>query len=115
MKPWFNLNPHNERDKWWLYSSIRDTKSASINKGEQDIIGILAIQEPNDKYIISTWFEDDPNRYLIFNRDVLWDFNKPLVQMKEGDIVSRHNMEFVVYECRFDGPKKDFCKILERI
>lgn len=114
MKPWFKLDPHNKKDNWWLYASIRDTNSANKYKEENGIICILALQNDNN-YSISTWFENDINRYLLFDNNIIWDFNKPLIDMCEGDIVYRHNMEFVVYDCKFEGPKKRFCKILERI
>jgi hypothetical protein len=31
-KPWFNLDPNNFDDRWWLYTSIVDTKKASMEK-----------------------------------------------------------------------------------
>lgn len=114
MKPWFKLDPHNKKDNWWLYASIRDTNAANKYKDEDGIICILALQHDNN-YSISAWFENDINRYLLFYNDIGCIFDKQLTEMQEGDVIHFHDMEFIVYDCKFEGPKKGFCKILERI
>ena len=49
--------------------------------------------------------------------DIIWDFNKKLEDMVEGEIVKNdEGIMFEVYECKFYQENKDFvCKILERI
>lgn len=115
--PWFNLDPNNLKDKWWLYTSITDTKAASIDKFETDIICYLIIQEHNLEtvfYRISVWFKDDANRYIAIKNKL--DFDKKLSDMKEGDIVNIYSSSFKVYDCKFPLPKKfDFLKIFVKI
>ena len=64
-KPWFQLDPNNEKDRWWLYSSIRDTRTAAIPKMYNNISCHMVIKytnNPTEIYRISTWFYNDPNR-----------------------------------------------------
>jgi len=123
-KPWFDLNPNNFRDRWWLYSSITNTKSASTIKNETDVICHLILQDNNDMgkvfYRVSTWYKNDPNRYLTIRYDTKdLKINKTingLADFKEGDIVIINDIKFAVYKCRFGGPDQvEYCKILERI
>lgn len=118
-KPWFNLDPNNFADRWWLYSSITDNECYRKPKIYDDVICHLIIQDNNmggEFYRISTWYKNDPNRYVTLVYNYNWDFDKPLVVMKEGEIVSRFPYKFQVYNCKFsDIYQKDFCKILERI
>ena len=45
-----------------------------------------------------------------------WDFDKTLVDMKEGEIVTRLAYKFQVYNSKFgDANQKKYVKILERI
>lgn len=117
--PWFNLDPNNSKDKWWLYTSITDTKSASIDKFETDIICYLIIQEHNSEkvfYRISVWFKDDPNRYIAIKNEFDYKFDKKLSDMNEGDMVNIYSSSFKVYNCKFSLPKNfDFLKILVKI
>jgi len=119
-KPWFNLNPNNFNDRWWLYSSIVNTQTDKLDKIDDNIICQLIIQDTNDVgyefWRCSTWYKDDPNRYSqnIYGND--WKFNKSLRDMKEGEIVIKNNNRYKVYNCKFGSPDQiDFCKILERI
>lgn len=119
-KPWFVLDPNNWSDRWWLYTSITDTKKAFMDKNDTDIQCYLIIQDHNMGgifYRISVWFKDDPNRYNYITSETEWIFDKKLKIMNEGDIVNnKYNCKFKVYDCRFSGPsQRDFCKILERV
>ena len=67
-------------------------------------------------YRISTWYKNDPNRYVTIDSDYTWKFNKKLFDIKEGDIVKTDNGKFYAYNCEFCLPEQEkFCKILERI
>jgi hypothetical protein len=118
-KPWFRLSPNDFKDRWWLYTSIIDTKSASIVKHDINILCYLIIQDYDKRgifYRVLTWFKNDPNRYLYIKYDDDWIFDKPLKYMNVGEIVQTHNNKFKVYDCAFLTPlQKEFCKILERI
>lgn len=120
-KPWFKLNPNNNSDRWWLYTSIINTKTAQIEKKDTDIICYLIIQDYNNNtksvfYRISTWYRNDPNRYTTIYTDYTWKFDKKLCDIKEGDIVSTGDEKFNAYNCNFCLPEqKEFFKILERI
>ena len=118
-KPWFKLDPNNLLDRWWLYTSITDTKIASQPKSNDDIICFLVIQDHNiggDFYRISKWYKNDPNRYVIKVNNLNWIFDKRLVDMKEGEIVTRFPYKFQVYNSKFcDANQKKYLKILERI
>ena len=120
-KPWFNLDPNNINDRWWLYTSITDIKLASTIKADVDVLCHLIIQDEDSRgqfYRISTWYKNDPNRYVSIKYDYNWDFDKPLKEMKEGDIITYYYyIKFKVYDCiSVSGPlKTDKCKILERM
>lgn len=119
-KPWFKLDPNNLKDKWWMYTSITDTKKRYIEKNDLDIQCYFIIEERNNYgdifYRISVWFKDDPNRYLFIKYDFDWIFDKKLYEMNEGDIVNTHKCKFKVYNCIFSSPREiSRCKILERI
>lgn len=120
-KPWFKLNPNNFSDRWWLYTSIVNTKTAQIEKKDTDIICYFIIQDYNNNinsvfYRTSVWYRDDPNRYLIIDSDYTWKFNKKLRDIKKGDIVITGDEKFNAYNCNFCLPEQqEFCKILERI
>jgi hypothetical protein len=118
-KPWFKLDPNNLRDRWWLYTSITDTKKAFIDKNNMNIQCYFIIQDHNmgnNFYRISVWFKDNPNRYACVKHDYDWLFDKKLNEMNEGDIVNIYSCKFKVYNCRFVSPLQiDMCKILEII
>lgn len=120
-KPWFNLDPNNFNDRWWLYTSIVDTEASKKDKHEYNTLCYLILQDHNMGgifYRVSVWFKDDPNRYTYIKSDAYddWIFDKKLNEMKEGDIVNTHDCKFKVYDCKFSSPSQlDFCKILERI
>ena len=118
-KPWFKLDPNNSKDPWWLYTSITDTKTASMEKNELDIQCYFIIKNYNIEsifYRVSIWFKNDPNRYTFTRYDNDWKFDKRLHEMNEGDIVNINNNKFKVYNCQFSEPSQiDMCKILERI
>jgi len=118
-KPWFNLDPNNLNDRWWLYNSIVDTKKESMKKNDMDIQCYLILQDHNIGgifYRICIWYKDDPNRYVYTMFKYDWIFDKTLKDMYEGDIVETYGSKFKVYNCRFSSPYQlDFCKILERI
>ena len=121
-QPWFKLNPNNDKDKWWLYTSITNTKTAIIPKKSLNISCHFIIKyinkEDDVNYRILTWFKNDPNRYLdVIRNDNSLTFQKKLEHMKDGEIVKNDEaIMFEVYECKFYQENKDFvCKILERI
>jgi hypothetical protein len=119
-QPWFKLDPNNWRDKWWLYTSVKDTKSAFVDKSELDIVCYLMFKEMNmeDKMFYRTvvWFKDDPNRYMYKTFESCWKFDKQLSDMNEGDIVNTYSSSFKVFNCKYDVPSHMyFYKILERI
>lgn len=116
-KPWFKLNPNNPNDKWWLYSSIRDTKAYLKNKNYSDIVCYLIICDADTSgifYRVSTWYKDDPNRYIHIKKSYEFAFDKPLSEMVQGEIVQEFYRKFKVYDCEFCNEyQKDHCKILE--
>ena len=118
-RPWFNLDPNNLYDRWWLYSSIIDTKKHKATKFITDIQCYLVLQEQDMNgifYRITTWYKDDPNRYQCRKYDKEIMIQKKIQDMHEGDIVDIDNMKFKIYNCRFSSPLQiNFCKILERI
>ena len=120
-KPWFKLDPNNEKDRWWLYSSIKNTKTALIPKNNNNIICHLIIKYINNqsiKYRILTWFENDPNRYLATIRDEnIIELPKKVEDMIEGEIIKTiEDIPFEVYDCKFNKENQNFvCKILERM
>lgn len=118
-KPWFKLDPNNSKDPWWLYTSITDTTTASMEKSDLDIQCYFIIQDHNMEgifYRISVWFKNDPNRYTSTRYNNSWKFNKKLNEMNEGDIVNTFSCNFKVYNCRFSAPSQiDMCKILVRV
>jgi hypothetical protein len=120
-KPWFKLNPNNDKDRWWLYTSITDTKAALKQKDSSKILCHFIIKYNDNKdvkYRILTWFKNDPNRYLfIVRNNISLGFSKNLEDMVEGEIVKTdEGIKFEVYDCRFNEQNQNFvCKILERI
>lgn len=119
-KPWFNMDPNDFMEQWWLKNNIVDRKKALTEKNNMDILCYLIIQDNNIigsiLYRISIWYKDDPNRYQCIKYNDEWDFDKFLKDMHEGDIVNIHNCKFKVYNCQFAEPSQlDFCKILERV
>ncbi len=122
-KPWFELDPNNFNNRWWLYSSIKNTQTDSIEKTDENIICHLIVQDTNmvghKFYRFSTWYKDDPNRYMSIKYDTNWGMNKTikdLTDIKEGDILIKDNIKFNVYKCKYGSPGQvEFCKILERI
>ena len=46
-KTWFKLDPNNLQDRWWLYTSITDTKKALIEKNFKNVECYFIIQERN--------------------------------------------------------------------
>lgn len=111
-KPWFKLNPNDEKDRWWLYTSIINVKTAAQNKKDDDILGHFIIEDKN-YYRLSTWYKDDPNRYLSIVYNINWGFNTNFHKIKEGDIVTKKDFKFKAYDCIVKQNKK--CIILERI
>lgn len=119
-KPWFNLDPNNSRDRWWLYSSIKNINTAKNDKNDNNILCELIIQDINSLGTIfwrrSTWYKDDPNRYLNNIYDNEWPYSKILVDMEKGDIITKYGIKFKVHNCEYAFPdQSDFIKILERI
>ena len=118
-KPWFNLNPNNFDDRWWLYTSIFNTNTSKREKNDSDIVCYFILQDHNIAgkfYRVSVWFKNDPNRYMYVKYDRDWIFDKKLTDMNEGDIVTTCTSKFKVYNCRFALPFQiNLCKILERI
>lgn len=114
-KPWLKLDPNNIKDRWWLYTSIVNTALAAKNKTEDEILCHFIIEDHymnNKFYRLSTWYKNDPNRYLSIVYDINWAFDKSLNEIKEGDIITKEKLNFKARHCIF---KKDKCIILERI
>jgi len=119
-KPWFNLDPTNSKDPWWLYTSIINTNTANMLKNDHDIICYVLVHDNDVRgefYRVSTWLKNDPNRYLFIKYEYNWGFSKLFKDMNEGDIIHTDlNNKFKVYNCRFlSQSQNQFCKILERI
>ena len=122
-KPWLQLSPNDYSTEWWRYSYIIDEDSARIFKDEQEILCHFIIQDCNmagSFWRISTWYNNDPNRYMQLLFETQWNFSKPLTEMKENDIVclnTKPNIKFKVKLCRFvtEADQIEFCKILERV
>ena len=65
---------------------------------------------------LSTWYNNDPNRYSQILSPSEWNFSKKLIEMKENDIVCltcNPNIQFNVKVCKKEN--NEFCKILERV
>jgi hypothetical protein len=119
-KPWFKLDPNNHNDRWWLYSSIFNTETDKMEKKYDNVLCQLILQDTNDMgniyWRFSTWYKDDPNRYNNMIYVHQWPFDISITDMKEGDIVTRNDIKFKVYNSTFSLPNQiHFCKILERI
>lgn len=120
--PWFDLDPNNLNDKWWLYTTVVDCEKNEYNDyTEEDAICYLIIQDSTSMghvfYRVSTWYKDDPNRYQSVVYDLDWLHCQCLENMRGNDIVKTiNNYTFKVSECRFSNfSQLAFCKILERI
>jgi hypothetical protein len=122
-KPWFKLNPNDFSTEWWRYSDIIDDNIAQILKDEEEIICYFIIQDCNmcgEYWRVSTWYNNDPNRYSYIIFQTEWNFSKSLIEMKENDIVYLNinpNIKFKVKISRFSVDKNqlEYCKILERV
>ena len=115
-KPWFKLDPNNEKDPWWLYTSIVDTNIAQREQFDADILCYFIMKDYDTRgefYRASIWYKNDPNRYTSIYTDYNWLFNKKFIDMKEGDVVCTYSKKFNVYNCKFSNEK--VCKILESI
>ena len=91
----------------------------SLFKNPEDVLCHLIIQDTNDIgkifYRFSTWYKNDPNRYININYSNEWIFNKPLQEMKQYDIVTDDmNINYKVFNCLGNECQLNFCKILER-
>ena len=85
-KPWFQLNPNDFSTQWWRNSHIIDTNSAKIFKPENEAICYFIIQDSNmfgEYWRVSTWYNNDPNRYSTVLGKTNWNFSKSLFQMKK--------------------------------
>ena len=121
-RPWFQLNPNDFSTQWWRSSQIIDTNSAKLTKTDNDVICYFIIQDSNicgEYWRVSTWYNNDPNRYSTIMGQTNWNFSKPLIAMKENDVVylnTNSDIKFKVYNCKFsDTEQQDYCKILERV
>ena len=121
-RPWFQLNPNDFSTQWWRSSQIIDTNSAKLTKTDNDVICYFIIQDSNicgEYWRVSTWYNNDPNRYSTIMGQSTWNFSKPLILMKENDIVylnTNPTIKFTVNNCKFsDTEQQDYCKILERV
>lgn len=121
-KPWFQLNPNDFSTQWWRSSHIIDTNSAKLMTTDTEVICHFIIQDSNmcgEYWRVSTWYDNDPNRYSTIMGKNAWNFSKPLIEMKENDVVyinTNPDIKFEVYNCKFsDTEQQDYCKILERV
>lgn len=122
-RPWFQLNPNDFSTQWWRSSQIIDTNSAKIFKSDNEAICYFIIQDSNmcgEYWRVSTWYNNDPNRYSETVYQSEWNFSKSLIDMQKNDIVclnTNTNIKFKVSLCRFIRRPYDisFCKILERV
>ena len=119
-KPWFKLDPNNFKESWWICSSIYNEETAKIQKNPKDIICLLILQDSNLMghvyWRCSTWYKNDPNRYyhIIYGNE--WPFDVSLVNMKEGDIIIKDDLKFMVFYTKYGSPnQRNFLKILQRI
>jgi hypothetical protein len=122
-KPWFNLDPNDFSTQWWRFSVIIDDDLAKNIKNENDTLCYFILQDCNMGGIfwrVSTWYNNDPNRYSQTMCQTEWNFSKPLIDMHKNDIVylnTNADIKFKVNLCRFTRNHFDmsFCKILERV
>ena len=119
-KEWFMLNPNQMEDRWWLYSSVSNCEKNDCNdNGHENAICYLIIQDTTVIgtifYRVSTWYQNDPNRYQSVVFDLDWIHCTELGLLKGGDVVtSIGNRTFKVHECAFSTVEQlPFCKILE--
>ena len=123
VKPWFQLNPNDYTTQWWRSSNIINNNYTQLYKDEKDILCHFILQDCNiagEYWRVSTWYENDPNRYsqILFQNE--WKFSKSLIDMKEHDIVhlnTNTDIKFKVSLCSFliQENQINFCKILERV
>jgi hypothetical protein len=121
-RPWLQLNPNDFSTQWWRSSHIIDANNAKIVKSDNEVICYFIIQDSNmcgEYWRVSTWYNNDPNRYSTVLGQTNWNFSSSLIAMKENDIVYLNhnpNIKFKVNLCRFsEDNQKDYCKILERV
>ena len=117
VKPWFQLNPNDYTTQWWRSSNIINNNYTQLYKDEKDILCHFILQDCNiagEYWRVSTWYENDPNRYsqILFQNE--WKFSK------EHDIVhlnTNTDIKFKVSLCSFliQENQINFCKILERV
>ena len=121
-KPWLQLNPNDFSTQWWRSSHIIDTNSAKLITTATEVNCHFIIQDSNicgEYWRVSTWYNNDPNRYSTIMGQSTWNFSKPLIEMKENYVVyinTNPDIKFKVYNCKFsETEQQDYCKILERV
>ena len=65
-KPWLQLSPNDFSTEWWCYSDIIDEN-----------ICCFIIQDCNiggEYWRVSTWYNNDPNRYMQLLFETQWNF-----------------------------------------
>jgi len=122
-KPWLQLDPNDFTTQWWRYSNIVDNDLNIIIKDVNNTLCHFILQDCNLGGIfwrVSTWYNNDPNRYSETVYQNEWNFSKSLIDMQKNDIVclnTNTNIKFKVSLCKFIRRPYDisFCKILERV
>jgi hypothetical protein len=122
-QPWFQLNPNVYDQSWWLYSDIIDDACCHTIKTDNDISCYLILQQCNQAghyWRVSTWYKNDPNRYLSILYESNWKFQKELTEMKENEIVhlrTNRDIRFKVHYSKFTNneDQREYFKILERV
>ncbi len=109
-KPWLSLTPF-DNSKWWIASKNLYLPN-SLSKTTQIVRAYYIIQDCNgynSYYRYFYWFYENNQR--LFDVDGKWYFDKPMSDMKTGDIVieTRTQQKYVVND-KFDN---SFVKILE--
>ena len=118
IKPWFQFEPFNYK----THKNTRNPKS-QLYKDETEVLCHFIVQDCNMGgvyWIVSTWYNNDPNRYFEVLYKIEWNFSKTLIEMKENDMVhlnTNPNIKFKVSLCKGVMQKNqiNFCKILERV
>lgn len=119
-KPWLDLHPTDFTKRWWFSSDIKDNTDylwySHTNNIKDDAICYYIFEEnvySSKFYRFSTWYKNNPNRYVTITYDFDWIFDRDFSDMKSGDIVTDKYYQHLMY--KVIETKKPYAKILERI
>jgi len=126
LSEWFTLDPNDFSDCWWRKTNIVDKAIKHVD--EDNVICYVIIQDGNmggNFWYVVKWYINNRNRYSYIISESQWFFNKKLVDINAGDIISTiynpytsetTNCSFRAWNSPFaHEDQKKFIKILERM